>query len=61
MVRKAFQGVMMLGKDTETSEPELIGIDLVRTAALSGDGLPLVRSMKVDIQFLSSTEGIALG
>ena len=40
---------------------ELIGINLTGTAALSGDSLPLMCSMKVDIQLLSSPEGIALG
>ena len=40
---------------------ELIGIDLVGTSPLSRDGLPLMRTMEVDIQLLSTPEGIALG
>ena len=40
---------------------ELIGIDLAGTSTLPRDGLPLMRTMEVDIQLLSTPEGIALG
>ena len=37
------------------------GIDLAGTSPLPRDGLPLMRTMEVDIQLLSTPEGIALG
>ena len=40
---------------------ELIGIDLVGTSPLPRDGLPLMRTMEVDIQLLTTPEGIAFG
>ena len=40
---------------------EFIRIDLAGTTSLPVDGLPFMRTMEVDIEFLASTESIALG